>query len=193
MSYRQALTERFIQILFKLVRRPHSRQELAREFSVNAKTISRDLDVLSGEFPITEQKRGRNIFYLYADGYKFKAPVLSFEEMTTLLLAKNAIEGIGITAGNSFYARQADSALEKIRRSLPATVAAKLDALAEVYGSSQIPEKDFSAHIETIDRLVSCAVRCRKTEVRYTVSIKTRRPRAFCILLPSILIRTGRR
>ncbi|MEP7036901.1 MAG: WYL domain-containing protein [Acidobacteriota bacterium] len=167
MSYRKALTERLIQILFKLVRRPHSRQELAREFAVNAKTIKRDLDVLSQEFPITEEKRGREIFYSYADGYKFKTPSLSFEEIATLLLAKKAIEGIGITAGDSFYAKQADSALEKIKKSLPAVVAAKLAALAEVYGSSQIPEKDFSRHIETIDRLASCAVRCRKVQIRY--------------------------
>ena len=50
MSYRTALTERLIQILFKLARRSFSRQELAREFEVDAKTIKRDLDAAGAKF-----------------------------------------------------------------------------------------------------------------------------------------------
>ena len=167
MSYRTALTERLIQILFKLIHRPYSRQELAREFAVNAKTIQRDLDALSKEFPIEIEKNGREIFYRYRDGYKFKLPEFSFEEIAVLLLAQKSIEGIGLIAGDSFYAEQTDSILRKIKKSLPRVVLEKLDALAEVYGSAQLPEKDFSGQIETIDRLASCAVRKKKIEVRY--------------------------
>ena len=167
MSYRTALTERLIRILFLLVRRPHSRQELVREFSVDAKTIRRDLDALSMSFPITEEKRGREIWYLYSDGYKFKTPVFSIEELATLLLAQKSIHGIGITARGSFYAGQTDSIIGKIKASLPTLIKENLEILSEVYGSAQIPEKDFSAHTATIDRLASCAVRCKVIEIRY--------------------------
>ncbi len=167
MSYRQTLTERLIQIIFKLVRRPHSRQELAREFGVDVKTIRRDLDALSLEYPITEKKRGREVFYRFADGFTFSFPNIEIEELAVLLLAQEAIEGIGITAGDSFYAARADSLLGKIRASLPRSVREKMDALAAVYGSASVPSKDFSAHGAIIDRLASCAVRRVKVEIRY--------------------------
>lgn len=167
MSYRTALTERLIQILFKLSHRPFSRQEMVREFGVNAKTIKRDLDALSKEFPIEEEKQGREVIYRYRDGYKFKTPAFSLEEIAVLLLARKSIEGIGLIAGSPFYAAQTDSLLKKMSASLPRSVAEQLDALADVYGSAQIPEKDFSKHTDTIDRLASCAVRRKKVEIYY--------------------------
>jgi predicted DNA-binding transcriptional regulator YafY len=167
MSYRQALTERLIQIIFKLVRRPHSRQELAREFGVDAKTISRDLDALGLEYPITETKQGREIVYRFADGFAFDFPQIEIEELAVLLLAQEAIKGIGITTGDSFYAARAESLLDKIRKSLPRSIKEKMDALAAVYGSAIVPSKNFSSHAAVIDRLASCAVRRVKVEIRY--------------------------
>ena len=167
MSYRTALTERLIQILFKLIRRPHSRQELAREYGVNAKTISRDIDALSLEYPIISKRAGREVFYQFADGFKFEFPKISIEELATLLLAQESIAGIGITAKGSPFAGYADSLLEKIRKSLPNSVRERMDALAGVYGSSAIPAKDFARHTETIDRLASCAVRQKRISVQY--------------------------
>ncbi|MCY7347287.1 MAG: WYL domain-containing protein [Pyrinomonadaceae bacterium] len=167
MSYRQALAERLIHILFKLVRRPHSQVELAREFGVNAKTIRRDLDVLSLEYPIEDRRVGREVHYRFADDFKFDFPNIEIEELAVLLLAQEAVAGIGITAAGSFYAARAESLLDKIRRSLPRSVQAKMDALSKVYGSAAIPSKDFSAHSATIDRLASYALRRRKVEIRY--------------------------
>jgi len=167
MSYRTALTERLIQILFKLVRRPHSRQELVREFGVNTKTISRDLDALSLEYPIVSEKRGREVVYKFADDFKFEFPQLSVEELATLLLAQESIAGIGITATGSPYAGFADSLIENVRKSLPRSVRKKMDALASVYGSSVVPAKNFAKHTETIDALASCAARNKKIEIRY--------------------------
>lgn len=42
-----------------------------------------------------------------------------------------------------------------------------MDALAAVYGSAVVPAKNFDAHIATIDRLASCAVRQKKVQIRY--------------------------
>ncbi|MCD9189186.1 MAG: WYL domain-containing protein [Pyrinomonadaceae bacterium] len=167
MSYRQALTERLIRILFKLIRRAHSRQELAREFGVNHKTICRDLDALGLEYPIIEEKRGREVFYKFSDDFKFDFPQIEIEELATLLLAQEAIAGIGITAGNSFYSAQANSLIGKVRSSLPRSVKANLDALSKVYGSAIIPAKNFSAHAAVIDRLAFAAVRLKVIQIRY--------------------------
>lgn len=167
MSYRTALTERLIQILFKLARRPYSRQELVREFEVNAKTISRDMISLSRQFPITDEKCGREIFYKYAEDYKFQTPAFSPEELAVLLLAQKSIAGVGILAKDSFYAKHSESVLRKIRRGLPTSIREQLDALSEVYGSAQIPEKDFSEHKEIIENLASCAVRQKQIEIAY--------------------------
>lgn len=172
MSYRTALTERLILILFKLIRRAHSRQELAREFGVDSKTVRRDLDALSMEYPIVAERRGREVFYQFADGFEFKFPQLSVEELATLLLAQESIAGIGITAANKSqhrypYAEYADSLLEKVRESLPSSVRRKMDALASVYGSAAIPAKDFARHTQTIDLLASCAARGKKIQIRY--------------------------
>ncbi|MDQ3181228.1 MAG: WYL domain-containing protein, partial [Acidobacteriota bacterium] len=156
-----------IQLLFRLVRRPHSRQELAREYGVSAKTISRDIDALSLEYPIAAKREGREVFYQFADGFKFEFPKISIEELATLLLAQESIAGIGITAEGSPYAGYADSLLEKIRKSLPNSVRERMDALANVYGSSAIPAKNFARHTDTIDRLASCAVRQKKVSVHY--------------------------
>lgn len=167
MSYRQALTERLIQILFKLVRRAHSRQELAREFGVGAKTISRDLDALGLEYPITEEKRGREVFYQFADGFKFDFPRIEIEELAVPLLAQEAVANSGITAGDSFYAERSASLLDKIRGSLPRSVKEKTDALAVAYGSACVASKDFSSKAAIIERLASCAVKLKKAEIRY--------------------------
>jgi Predicted transcriptional regulator len=167
MSYRTSLTERLVQILFKLVRRPHSRQELAKEYGVDVKTVSRDIDALSREYPIVSSRRGREVYYQFADGFKYEFPKISVEELVTLLLAQESIAGIGLTAKGSPYAGYADSLLEKIRKSLPHSVGERMDALAGVYGSAAIPAKNFARHTETIDRLASCAVRRKRIKVRY--------------------------
>ncbi len=167
MSYRTHLTERLIQILFKLIRRPHSRQELAREYGVNAKTISRDIDALSLEYPIIAKRVGREVKYRFTDDFKFEFPTLSIEELAALLLAQESIAEIGITAKGTFYGSYAESLLEKIRKSLPTSVRRKMEALAQVYGSAAISAKNFARHTETIDRLASCAVRKKRISVNY--------------------------
>ncbi len=167
MSYGETLTRRLICILFDLAGRPTSRQELARKYGVDAKTITRNINDLSTEFQIAEEKRGREVFYKFADGYKFKTPVFSPEEVAVLLLAQKSIEAVGIAAKGSLYAEKSASVLQKIRGNLPVSIKSHLDALAKVYGSAQIPEKDFSAHTEIIENLASCAIRRKQIEIKY--------------------------
>lgn len=167
MSSRNAHTERLIQVLFKLIREKQSRQGLAKEFCVDVKTIDRIIDALGQEFPIIEEKIGREMWYGFADSNKLRILNLTPEETATMLLAQRSIAGIGITANGSQYAKYADSLLEKVRGSLPASIVKKMDELSNVYGSAVIPAKDFSKHTEIIDRLASSAIQQKKVEIQY--------------------------
>jgi predicted DNA-binding transcriptional regulator YafY len=144
MSYRIDLTERLIEIPFRLSRRPHTRQELAREYGVNAKTISHDIDALTREYPVVAQRAGREIVYRLDENFKFEFPTLSPEELAVLLLSQEAIAGVGLTAEGSPYGKYADSLLEKVRKSLPHSIRLRMEALAKVYGSAVIPAKNFA-------------------------------------------------
>lgn len=167
MSYRNALTERLIKILFSLIRRESSRQELANEHGVNVKTIDRFLLTINSEFPIITKKRGREVYYKFAEDSQFNFPKFSVEEVATLLLAQESIAGIGITAQGSIYGQHAETLLEKLKKSLPPSIRLRMEALSKVYGSAVVPAKDFSRHTEKIDRLASCAIRRKKVSVNY--------------------------
>lgn len=167
MSYRTELTARLIEIPFRLAQHKCSRQMLCKEFGVNAKTISRDIDALGYQYPIISKRIGREVFYEFADGFEFNFPKLSPSELATLLLAQEAIAGIGITAQGSPYAKYADSLLKTIRNSLPHSIRERMDALSSVYGSAIIPAKNFAKHTATIDVLTTCAVQQKKIEIRY--------------------------
>lgn len=167
MSYRTELTARLIEIPFRLAQNKCSRQTLAKEFGVNAKTISRDIDALGYQYPIISKRIGREVFYEFADGFEFNFPKLSPSELATLLLAQEAIAGIGITAQGSPYAKYADSLLKTIRDSLPFSIRERMDALSGVYGSAITPAKKFTEHTQTIEFLTNAAVTQRKIEIRY--------------------------
>lgn len=167
MSYRTDLSRMLTEIPFRIAQHKCSRQMLAKDFGVDAKTISRDIDTLGRNYPITSRRIGREVYYEFAGGFEFKFPKLSPSELATLLLAQEAIAGIGITAQGSPYAGYADSLLKKIRDSLPFSIRERMDALSSVYGSAMVPAKDFAKHTQTIDILTSCAVQQRQIEIRY--------------------------
>jgi len=167
MSYRTDLTARLIEIPFRLAERRCSRQYLAADFGVDAKTISRDIDALGRQYPIISRRIGREVFYEFADGFEFKFPQFSISELATLLLAQESIAGIGMTTPHSPYSVFADSLLSKVRASLPRSIRDKMDALARVYGSAAIPAKDFAKHSQTIEQLASCAIREKRINIHY--------------------------
>ena len=145
MSHRGDLTERMLWIPLMLAERPHSQSELAEAFKIDRKTIKRDMDAVTRPYPIVAERRGREVFYGYGDGYRFRPPPLTPGEAATLVLAQQSIAATGLTAGTPF-ARHGQSLLAKVRASLPEGVRAKLDALANVFGTASMPAKDFAPH-----------------------------------------------
>jgi len=167
MTYRTDLTERLITIPFLIARRPYSRKELSLELGVDVKTISNDINALTREYPIDLIKRGREVFYSFPSWYTFQVPLLTPEEVATLLLAHKAIEHIGITTEGSPYSKFASSLLQKVRDSLPHSIRSRMELLSDVYGSSAIPAKNFATHIVTIDKLASAAIKRARVKIKY--------------------------
>src|ERR1043166_2306244 len=88
MTYRIDLTERLLWILIKLTGRARSRQELAREFGVDPKTISHDIDALTRFHPIEERRAGREVIYSFGGDYKY---TIRSEEHTSELQSRFGI------------------------------------------------------------------------------------------------------
>jgi predicted DNA-binding transcriptional regulator YafY len=167
MTYRTDLTERLLWIPLRLLARPHSRQELAREFRVNPKTISHDIDALTRIYPVDERREGREVVYSFGGGYKFVAPNFTPEELVTLLLAQEAVTDVGLAAAGAPFAAHAESLMRKVRGALPILVRKRMDALAAVYGSASVPAKNFAPHAAAVERLTTAALECRRVRMDY--------------------------
>ncbi len=167
MSHRGDLTERLITILILLAERPHTQQELAQRFGVDAVTIRRNMTELTRHFMIVDDKVGRERVYRFSDNYEFHPPNLTPGELATLLLAQQAIGATGLTAFGTPFGRYGYSLLNKVRAALPKALRTKLDALANIFGSAAVPAKDYSAHADTIDRLTNAAMSQRRIRMRY--------------------------
>lgn len=168
-SKRGSLTQMTVEIPLLLAQRPHSKTELARHFDhkPHERTISRVIDELSVHLPITHEKRGREVYYLFMEGYEFKPPTLTAGELATLLLSQKAIGMAGGTTLGLPYAKYGESLLAKVRATLPTALREKLEALSNVYGTALIPAKDYSEFSESIDILASASAERRSLKIGY--------------------------
>ncbi len=167
MTHRGDLTARVVELLLLLTEKAYSQRELIEHFGVDRKTIKRTIDALSGHFNITEEKIGREVFYLYSNDYKFKPPTLTPQEVATLLLSQESIAATSSTPFRFPFDTHARTLLMKIRSSLPESLRQKLDALSTVYGSATFPSKDFSPHADTIGVLTDAAIQQRQVKLKY--------------------------
>jgi predicted DNA-binding transcriptional regulator YafY len=145
----------------------HSQRELIEHFRVDRKTIKRAIDALSIHYQITEEPDGREVRYSFSEDYKFTPPAFTPLELATLILAQESIAATGLTAFGSPFAEHARLLMLKVRNSLPAQLRDKLDLLANVFGSSAIPAKDFAPYAETIDCLTSAIIEGRRVRLSY--------------------------
>ncbi len=175
-SKRGNLTRLAIELPLLLASGFKSKTELARHFGCDKKTIKRLIDELSFHYRITEEKRGREVFYGFAEGYIFRPPALKPAEVAALWLAQKAVlmDGSSTRLPLGQYGR---SLLEKLRATLPPTLAAHLDELAAVYGTALIPAKDYTPHIETLNQVLTAAIEKRRIEIEY-VSLGSQRLRS---------------
>ena len=167
MSHRGNLTERLALIPVLLTERSRTQRELAEQFSVNPKTIRRNVDELSRHHPIVIERKGREVKYGLRGDYRFHSPVLTPGELSILMLAQESIAATGLTGVGTPFARFGEGLLKKVRASLPQSLRQTLDALAVIMGSATAPAKDFSSYSKTIDRLTQAALARRRVRLRY--------------------------
>lgn len=167
MSHRGDLTERLVRIPLLLAERPWSQQELAQEFRVDGVTIRRNITELSRFYNIQDEKRGREVFYFFGEGYEFRPPNLTPSELAALLLAQQSFVTSGKSPFGTPFAEHGRTLLLKVRAALPAKLRDYLDTLANIYGSASIPAKDYSNHSDTIDKLTKAAASCHQVHMRY--------------------------
>lgn len=166
-SHRGNLTERMIRIPLKLAERPHTKQELVTLFRVDAKTIARDMDALTPHYAIGAEREGREVRYFFLEGYKYTPPNFTPAELATLLLAQRSIAATGLTSFGTALAGYGELLLQKVRSALPQSLRDKLDALSTIYGTAQVPAKDYAPHATTIDQLTTAAMERRRVRMRY--------------------------
>lgn len=65
------------------------------EVDVSLRSIYRDLDVLSRQFPITEEIRENKTYYLMMDHFKLENIQCSFDEMMALVFMNRLLESLG--------------------------------------------------------------------------------------------------
>ncbi len=126
-SQRGDTMERLVSIPMLLAQRPHTQRELAQLFKVDAVTIRRSITSLSIHHPITDERDGREVRYLYRDGYRYVPPDFTPAELATLVLAQQSIAATGVTLGQPFagYGRVL---LQKVRAAPPPSLRDKADA-----------------------------------------------------------------
>lgn len=166
-SHRGNLTERMILLPLKLAERPHTKQELVKICDVDAKTIARDINALTPHYPIDSEKEGREVRYFFMEGYQYTPPNFTPAELATLLLAQRSIAATGLTSFGTALAGYGELLLQKVRSALPQSLRDKLDALSTIYGTAQVPAKDYAPHAMTIDQLTTAAMERRRVRMRY--------------------------
>jgi predicted DNA-binding transcriptional regulator YafY len=164
MAQRTNLSSRIHQLEVYLQEKSRSQVEIAEYFSVDRQTVKRAIDRLSTYTHLIDYKEGRNIFYKIE---KIKPLEFTPLELSTLILAQEAIISTGTKSIGSPFAESAKSLIEKVRRNITPSLRLRLDSLSEVFGSSVIPVKDFSQHFSTIEILVKAAVDQNYVQISY--------------------------
>lgn len=175
-SHRGEMTARLSLIPLKLAEKPYSLQELVNEFApVSKRTIIRAIDALSSSHPITKEKKGRENYYQFMEGHRYVPPSFTLPELATLLLAQQSIVATGLSSFGTPFAGYGESLLLKVRAALPSTLRDKLDALSTIFGSAQVPAKDYKFFSTIIDQLTDAAIRQSRIKIDYYTLLTDKR------------------
>ncbi len=161
---RRNLASNLHEVELFIAEKPRSQKEIADYFSVDRQTVRRAIDRLSLYTTLTEYRKGRNTVYAIDRPKHFEFTPL---ELSTLILAQEAIISTGNEGNGSPFAESAKSLIGKVRSSIAPPLKRRLDSLATVFGSAVIPAKDFSSHFSTIEILVKAASDRRYAQVNY--------------------------
>jgi len=138
-------------------------RELAERLDVDVRTVRRYAHALQELGIPVEGERGPAGGYRLRPGYKLPPLMLTDEEASAVVLGLLAAQRFGLGA-----APAVDGALAKLRRVLPATLAAQVAGLEETLGFTHADSSPAPPRGETVLRLADAARRGRRVHVRYT-------------------------
>jgi predicted DNA-binding transcriptional regulator YafY len=155
---------RLLMLLELLQDRPFATgRELAERLGVDIRTVRRYAVALQELGIPVQGERGPAGGYRLKPGYKLPPLMLTDEEASAIVLGLLAAERFGVGAGAA-----AAGALAKLRRVLPARLAAQVSGLEETLAFTHAPASPAPPQGETVLRLADAAGRRRRVRVRYT-------------------------
>ncbi|MCK6511256.1 WYL domain-containing protein [Myxococcota bacterium] len=135
------------QILVRLQQGRASRKEFANEFGCSFRTIARDIDALTPNFPIFEEQEGNDIFYAFEQNYRLPGVWFTPKELSVLYLAQKLIAH---AAKTSSFSEVFSGLLAKISRTHSTAALRASQRLPQVYQSdfsSPDPRSDYTEEI----------------------------------------------
>jgi predicted DNA-binding transcriptional regulator YafY len=139
-------------------------RELAERLEVDVRTVRRYAVALQELGIPVEGERGPAGGYRIRPGYKLPPLMLTDEEASAVVLGLLAAQRYGLGAGTAV-----EGALAKLRRVLPAALAAQVSGLEETLGFTHAVDAVAAPPLgETVLRLADAARRRRRVHVRYT-------------------------
>lgn len=146
-------------------------RELSKHLRVDRKSVYRTLKTLEAiEFPLYEERTGREVCWKFESGYLRKLPNISLPELNLTfeeVLALHLLKGESTIYRNTVLEKQVSRAYRKIGRLLPDKVAENLDRLQALFTPVAKFSKDLSGKEEIIEILVQAMLKQRVCEVEY--------------------------
>jgi predicted DNA-binding transcriptional regulator YafY len=151
---------------------------LAEEHGVTERTIRRDIEALQeAGFPLYDERAdGRKIWRL-VEGYKQRlGQSFTLAELASLYFGKNLMSFLG----GAPFARDLESAFQKIREALPAKSLPYLARIQDLFSARPEPMKDYSKKRDVIAALIDAVLHQRRARIEY-FSFNSRRTKSYAV------------
>ena len=152
--------------------------DMAEEHGVTERTIRRDLEALQeAGFPLyDERSEGRKVWRLI-EGYRQRLnQTFTLSELAALYFGRNLMSFLG----GSPFARDLESAFEKIREALPAKSLPYLSRIQDLFSARPDPMKDYSKKRDVIAALIDAVLHQRKARLEY-FSFNSRKTKSYLV------------
>ena len=153
-----------------------STARLAAVHGVTERTIRRDIEALQeAGFPLYDDRANGKKVWRLVEGYRQKlVQGFSLSELAALYFSKNMLSFLG----GSPFARDLESAFEKIKEALPAKSLPFLSRIQDLFSARPDPWKDYSKKQDVIAALIDATLHQRQARIGY-YSASSRRAKSY--------------
>ncbi len=149
---------------------------LAAVHGVTERTIRRDIEALQeAGFPLYDDRANGKKVWRLVEGYRQKlVQGFSLSELAALYFSKNMLSFLG----GSPFARDLESAFDKITEALPAKSLPFLSRIQDLFSARPDPWKDYSKKQDVIAALIDATLHQRQARIAY-YSASSRRSKSY--------------